>query len=106
MERELPMPHQEILDQEPQLIENKLTSQSVLMPPDAVAVYDSLMGAAMLLINRDFSFCPEDYAHETYDKCKKWLEYHEPESFAILSDKNFSYGMTIRKIKLKGGVKV
>ena len=37
-----------IFDKEPQLVANRFSGESVMLPPDAIAVYDSIMGAEMV----------------------------------------------------------
>ena len=63
-----------ILDVEPVEITNPFSGQSTTLEPDAVAVYDWIMGSQVL---------------ENYTDMRKglnWFRKHEPEAYMILLD--------------------
>ena len=63
-----------VLDKEPQLVANPLSGDSVMLEPDAVAVYDSIMGAQMF----------GDY--KTVRKGLDWFRKHFPREYMVLLD--------------------
>jgi hypothetical protein len=63
-----------ILDTEPVRIANRFSGESVMLPPDAVAVYDTLMGAEMM----------GDY--KTVRKGLDWFRRHFPAEYMVLLD--------------------
>lgn len=63
-----------ILDKEPQLVANRFSGESVMLPPDAIAVYDSIMGAEMF----------GDY--KTVRKGLDWFRKHFPSEYMVLLD--------------------
>ena len=71
--RKLPFTCQ-ILDTEDVLITNRYSGESVMLPPDAVAVYDVTMGAEML----------GDY--KTVRKGLDWFRRHFPAEYMVLLD--------------------
>ena len=71
--RKLPFPAQ-ILDTEPVRITNRYSGESVMLPPDAVAVYDVTMGAEMM----------GDY--KTVRKGLDWFRKHFPAEYMVLLD--------------------
>jgi hypothetical protein len=73
MDRKLPFTCQ-ILDTEDVLITNRYSGESVMLPPDAVAVYDVTMGAEML----------GDY--KTVRKGLDWFRRHFPAEYMVLLD--------------------
>ena len=72
-DRKLPFQCQ-ILDSEDVRITNRYSGESVMLPPDAVAVYDVLMGAEML----------GDY--QTVRKGLDWFRKHFPAEYMVLLD--------------------
>ena len=71
--RKLPFQCQ-ILDTEDVRIANRFSGESVMLPPDAVAVYDTLMGAEMM----------GDY--KTVRKGLDWFRKHFPAEYMVLLD--------------------
>lgn len=71
--RKLPFPCT-ILDKEPVLVKNRFSGESCMLEPDAVAVYDCMMGAEMM----------GDY--KTVRKGLDWFAKHFPEEYMILLD--------------------
>mgnify|MGYP006298700293 CR=1 FL=1 len=71
--RKLPFPCQ-ILDSQDVRIANRFSGESVMLPPDAVAVYDTLMGAEMM----------GDY--KTVRKGLDWFRKHFPAEYMVLLD--------------------
>jgi hypothetical protein len=63
-----------ILDTEDVRIANRFSGESVMLPPDAVAVYDTLMGAEMV----------GDY--KTVRKGLDWFRKHFPAEYMVLLD--------------------
>ena len=63
-----------VIDKEPQLVSNRFSGESVMLPPDAVAVYDTLMGAEMM----------GDY--KTVRKGLDWFRKHFPAEYMVLLD--------------------
>jgi hypothetical protein len=72
-DRKLPFPCQ-ILDTEDVRIVNRYSGESVMLPPDAVAVYDVTMGAEMM----------GDY--KTVRKGLDWFRKHFPAEYMVLLD--------------------
>lgn len=64
----------QILDTEDVRITNRYSGQSVMLPPDAVAVYDVTVGAEML----------GDY--ETVREGLAWFRKHFPAEYMVLLD--------------------
>ena len=72
-ERKLPFECR-VLDKEPVEIANRFTGEKVTIPPDAVAVYDGIMGAEIF---------------KDYDMMRKGLDWfitNEPAAYMILLD--------------------
>ena len=72
-ERKLPFECR-VLDKEPVEIANRFTGEKVTIPPDAVAVYDGIMGAELF---------------KDYDMMRKGLDWfitNEPAAYMILLD--------------------
>lgn len=63
-----------ILDAEPVRVANRFSGESVMLEPDAVAVYDSIMGAEMI----------GDY--KRVRKGLDWFRKHFPEEYMVLLD--------------------
>jgi hypothetical protein len=73
MTRKLPFDCK-ILDTEPVRVANRFSGESVMLEPDAVAVYDSIMGAEMIA----------DY--KTVRKGLEWFRKHFPAEYMVLLD--------------------
>ena len=86
MERKLPVEGMSIMAEGPEKVTNPISGESMILPPDAVAVYDSLRGAEYLISTQDFGDVPEDYVFETLQKCRDWLAFHEPRAYQVLVD--------------------
>lgn len=63
-----------ILDAEPVSVANRFSGESVMLEPDAVAVYDSIMGAEMV----------GDY--KRVRKGLDWFRKYFPEEYMVLLD--------------------
>lgn len=63
-----------IFDKEPVMVQNRFSGESVLLQPDAVAVYDSIMGAEMI----------GDY--KRVQKGLDWFRRYFPEEYMVLLD--------------------
>ena len=63
-----------VLDTKPVEIKNRFTGEPVIIPPDAVAVYDTLMGAELV---RDW---------KTHRLGLDWFIDNEPAAYMILLD--------------------
>lgn len=63
-----------IFDTEPQRIANRFSGESVMLPPDAIAVYDSILGAEMF----------GDY--KRVRKGLDWFRKHFPAEYMVLLD--------------------
>ena len=63
-----------VLDKEPVRVANRFSGESVLLQPDAVAVYDSIMGAEMI----------GDY--KRVQKGLDWFRRYFPEEYMVLLD--------------------
>jgi hypothetical protein len=63
-----------ILDTEDVRVANRFSGESVMLPPDAVAVYDTMMGAEMV----------GDY--KTVRKGLDWFRRHFPAEYMVLLD--------------------
>ena len=64
----------EILDKEPQVVENPFSGDACLLNPDALAVYDTIKGSEMF----------KDW--DTVRKGLDWFKEHEPKAYMILLD--------------------
>lgn len=71
--RKLPFPCN-ILDTEPQRVANRFSGESCMLPPDAVAVYDTIIGAEMM----------GDYS--TVRKGLSWFQRFFPSEYMTLLD--------------------
>lgn len=72
-DRELPV-GLKIMDAEPKKVTNPFSGESVVLPPDAIAVYDFIKGSEAL---------------EQYDDMREgldWFMQHEPEAYMTLLD--------------------
>ena len=70
-----PLPFEcEILDTEPQEVRNRFGGDSIMLEPDAIAVYDTITGAEVI----------GDYA--TMRKGLDWFIQHEPKAYMALLD--------------------
>ena len=63
-----------ICDSEPVEVRNRFSGESIVIPPDAVAVYDSVIGAEYI----------SDW--DTVRKGIDWFIKHEPEAYGVLLD--------------------
>lgn len=71
--KELPFKVQ-IYDDEPVLVKNRFGFGECMLEPEAVAVYDTIMGAELL------------GEYDTVRKGLKWFRQHYPEEYMILLD--------------------
>jgi uncharacterized protein YegJ (DUF2314 family) len=69
-----PLPFSVILGTEPEVVANRFTGESVTLPPDAVAVYDCIIGAEMV----------GNYA--IVRKGLDWFRRYFPEEYMVLLD--------------------
>jgi hypothetical protein len=65
-----------VCDEEPQKVKNPFSGESVTIPPDAVAVYDVIMGEQFVK-NTDWT---------RVRKGIDWFIKHEPEAYGVLLD--------------------
>ncbi len=63
-----------VYDKEPVEVKNRFSGEGIVIPPDAVAVYDSIIGAEY--INN----------WDTVRKGLDWFRKHEPEAYMVLLD--------------------
>ena len=63
-----------VIDTKPVEVANRFTGEKVTIPADAVAVYDTIIGAEWI----------EDYS--TMRKGLDWFIKHEPDAYAVLLD--------------------
>jgi hypothetical protein len=63
-----------ILDKEPVEVANQFSGESVVLPPDAVAVYDWIKGCEVCGLYNDM------------DKGLRWFRKHEPDAYMVLLD--------------------
>ena len=63
-----------VYDKEPVEVKNRFSGESIVIPPDAVAVYDSIIGA--------------EYTKnwDTVRKGLDWFRKHEPDAYMVLLD--------------------
>ena len=63
-----------VYDKEPVEVKNRFSGESIVIPPDAVAVYDSIIGA--------------EYTKnwDTVRKGLDWFSKHEPDAYMVLLD--------------------
>ena len=74
----------EVLEQ-PEVIKNPFSGESVELPPDAVAVYDTLKGAELLASSQDI----DDGGHPLWVKVRQgldWFRKNEPDAYMKLLD--------------------
>ena len=71
--RELPF-NCRVIDTKPVVVANRCTGDKITIPPDAVAVYDTIKGAELF---RDY---------DTVRKGLDWFRKHEPDAYMILLD--------------------
>ena len=63
-----------VYDKEPVEVKNRFSGESIVIPPDAVAVYDSIIGAEYI---------------KNWDTVRKgidWFIEHEPDAYMVLLD--------------------
>lgn len=63
-----------VLDKEPIEVANRFSGEKVVLQPDAVAVYDTIMGAERL------------NQWKTVRKGLDWFIQHEPDAYMVLLD--------------------
>jgi len=63
-----------VYDKEPVEVRNRFSGEGIVIPPDAVAVYDSIIGAEM---TKDW-----DMVRKGLD----WFAKHEPDAYMVLLD--------------------
>jgi len=63
-----------VYDKEPVEVRNRFSGEGIVIPPDAVAVYDSIIGAEMT----------QDWARVR--KGLDWFAKHEPDAYMVLLD--------------------
>lgn len=63
-----------IYDDEPQLVQNPFSGETIMLEPAAIAVYDTIMGANML----------GDY--KTVEKGCSWFRKYFPAEYMVLLD--------------------
>jgi len=64
----------QILDDEPQIVRNPFSGQTIELDPDELAVYDTIMGANMT------------GDHDLIHKGSMWFAKHNPEAYMVLID--------------------
>tara|TARA_R110001592_G_scaffold8894_1_gene48024 strand:+ start:271 stop:543 length:273 start_codon:yes stop_codon:yes gene_type:complete len=65
-----------VYDKEPVEVSNRLSGNSIIIPPDAVAVYDVIMGEQLV-------------KNTNWDNVRKgldWFAKHEPDAYMVLLD--------------------
>ena len=63
-----------VCDSEPVEVSNRFSGESIVIPPDAVAVYDSVIGAEYISDG------------DTVRKGIDWFIEHEPKAYGVLLD--------------------
>jgi hypothetical protein len=63
-----------VLDKEPQLVSNPFSGESVMLEPDAIAVYDTIMGAQAF------------GQYQVVRKGLDWFRKHFPKEYMVLLD--------------------
>ena len=82
MKRELPFKCM-VLD-EPEEVSNMFTGEAVMLPADAVAVYDMIIGMQLFAESAD-----DDKAEKAWDIVRAgldWFRQHEPRAYMVLLD--------------------
>jgi len=82
MNRELPFKC--IVADEPEEVPNMFTGEAVMLPPDAVAVYDVIIGMQLFAEGAD-----DDKAEKAWDIVRAgldWFRKHEPRAYMVLLD--------------------
>ena len=69
-----PLPFSVIMGTESEVVANRFTGESVTLPPDAVAVYDTIMGAEMF------------GQYKTVRKGLDWFRRYFPAEYMVLLD--------------------
>lgn len=79
-----PLPFTCIVLDEPETVSNPFTGESVLLSPDAVAVYDVLMGAQLFAQGAKGE--KADKAWDVVRAGLDWFRKHEPRAYMVLLD--------------------
>lgn len=74
MSKTRPLPFPVILGTEPEVVANRFTGESVTLPPDAVAVYDAILGAHLF------------GQYKIVRKGLDWFRRHFPAEYMVLLD--------------------
>lgn len=83
MQRKLPFDC-EVFDY-PETVQNPFSGESIELSPDAVAVYDMIMGCNM---SAEMTKDPKkrEYFYKIVRKGLTWFRKHEPEAYMVLLD--------------------
>ena len=82
MTKEKKLPFECVVLEDPEVIKNPYSGESIELQPDAVAVYDSIKGAEMLADPNN----GDDPKWETVRKGLDWFRKHYPKEYMILLD--------------------
>tara|TARA_R110000796_G_scaffold18669_1_gene56483 strand:+ start:2329 stop:2565 length:237 start_codon:yes stop_codon:yes gene_type:complete len=66
-----------VFDKEPVEVKNRISGNSITIPPDAVAVYDVIMGEQLFSQNPNW---------DNVRKGLDWFAKHEPDAYMVLLD--------------------
>jgi hypothetical protein len=83
MTRKLPFDC-EVLDY-PETVQNPFSGESIELSPDAVAVYEVIMGNLMLA-EQVSDFKKKEHFNKTVRKGLTWFRQHEPKAYMVLLD--------------------
>ena len=74
----------EILDKEPVEVTNPYSGESIMLKPDAVAVYDAIQGAERTM--QDYTQATPDVVYNIFDAGLEWFLKNEPKAYMVLLD--------------------
>jgi len=80
-----PLPFECVVLDAPEVIKNPFSGESIELQPDAVAVYDNIMGAQLLAEK----VSPTDGGHKLWDTVRKgcdWFRQYYAKEYMVLLD--------------------
>ena len=86
--RPMPFPDVEILDDEPQMIQNPLSGASIELDPQEIAIYDVIMGSTMIAekLSARGQYKEADRLYKDVRKGSDWFRKHNPKAYMVLID--------------------
>ena len=84
-----PMPFDaQILDDEPQMIQNPFSGASIELDPQEIAVYDVIIGSTMMAekLSARGQYKEADRLYKDVRKGSDWFRKHNPKAYMVLID--------------------